>query len=113
MASPQLRPFHQQIRSPGADFGWSSVDVRTSERPLERSSWPLAGDPGSDSALALAIGDLLHDGTWLCLKMGYCAIASIDGNSGKILQNIDWPSGFSMAPKYFFQGQNVTCGNVW
>mmetsp|Transcript_66657 Transcript_66657/g.146103 ORF Transcript_66657/g.146103 Transcript_66657/m.146103 type:complete len:206 (+) Transcript_66657:772-1389(+) len=31
----------------GADFGWSSVDVRTSERPLERSSWPLAGDPGS------------------------------------------------------------------
>jgi hypothetical protein len=44
---------------------------------------------------------------------GYCAIASIDGNSGKILQNIDWPSGFSMAPKYLFQGQNVTCGNVW
>ena len=73
----QLRPFHQQIRSPGADFGWSSVDVRTSERPLERSSWPLAGDPGSDSALALAVWDLLHDGTWLCLKMGYCSIASI------------------------------------
>mmetsp|Transcript_60335 Transcript_60335/g.95582 ORF Transcript_60335/g.95582 Transcript_60335/m.95582 type:complete len:205 (+) Transcript_60335:632-1246(+) len=31
----------------GTDFGWSPVDVRTSERPLERSSWPLAGDPGS------------------------------------------------------------------
>ena len=78
------RSGHSAAVSAGSDSGWSSADVRPSERSLERSPWPPAGDPCGD--LAVADRRMEQDGTWLWLKTGYSAQFFIYfyGNLGEI-----------------------------